>query len=469
VTWTTAADLRAVWQRRWARGDLPRAVVAQVAAQSLPAHSFATQAAPADPAAEPPADPPTLAFPCRMPLRGPDARAIAEHFQAVRDWIATLQAAPRLRLTWREVRHRVHGAQRLPEAAWVDALDDALALAGQRAEATRLVGLVQQTANALPGLLPWLAQRPLQALALADDWPRLLAVAAWMAEHPRPGIHLRQVDVPGVHTKFIEAHRGLLSAWLERLLPPEAIDAAHTGVAGFAARHGFLDKPPRVRLRLLDPTTGAPWWDVAQHDPADPAQLTTQRRAAGNCLDPLGGRAGHRPALEAFSASPPDLTLDGPSLARLHLPAQRLIVIENEITFLALPPLPGSGLVAVFGAGYAAEVADALAAARWVEGVPMHYWGDIDTHGFAILDRWRARFPRLRSLLMDRETLLAHRALWGEEPQPASHPLVLLNGVERALYDDLRDDRLAPRLRLEQERIGFGWVMRALQGLLAPR
>jgi hypothetical protein len=237
-------------------------------------------------------------------------------------------------------------------------------------------------------------------------------------------------------------------------------------VAGFAARHGFLDKPARLRLRLLDPTTGAPWWDVDPHGSIDPAQPTTQHRPAPGCLDPLVGRAGHDPALGLHSASPPDLTLDGPSLARLRLPVQRLIVIENEITFLALPPLPGSGLAAVFGSGYGAEAAEVLAAAPWAARVPIHYWGDIDTHGFVILDRWRGRFPRLRSLLMDRATLQAHRAMWGREPQPARHPLTRLEADEAALYDDLRHDRLAPGLRMEQEHIGFGWVMKALRQAL---
>jgi len=36
---------------------------------------------------------------------------------------------------------------------------------------------------------------------------------------------------------------------------------------------------------------------------------------------------------------------------------------------------------------------------------------------------------------------------------------------ERTLYGELRDNRLSPNLRLEQERIGFGWVETALAAL----
>jgi hypothetical protein len=42
-----------------------------------------------------------------------------------------------------------------------------------------------------------------------------------------------------------------------------------------------------------------------------------------------------------------------------------------------------------------------------------------------------------------------------------------LNEEERALYDDPRDNRLGKKLRLEQERIGFGWVENALTILLS--
>lgn len=45
-----------------------------------------------------------------------------------------------------------------------------------------------------------------------------------------------------------------------------------------------------------------------------------------------------------------------------------------------------------------------------------------------------------------------------EEPDPARHDLSRLTPEETAVYDDLRFDRRQPRLRLEQERVGFGWL-----------
>ena len=64
---------------------------------------------------------------------------------------------------------------------------------------------------------------------------------------------------------------------------------------------------------------------------------------------------------------------------------------------------------------------------------------DIDTHGFAMLSRLRARFPHAKSLLMDRETLIAHRALWSRETTAHAGPPAHLNETERAPYDELKE------------------------------
>jgi hypothetical protein len=146
----------------------------------------------------------------------------------------------------------------------------------------------------------------------------------------------------------------------------------------------------------------------------------------------------------------------------LALPVERVFITENETNFLAFPKMTRA--IVVFGAGYGW---DALARAAWLHRCRMHYWGDIDTHGFAILDQLRGFFPLTASLLMDRETLLAHRLHWGEESEPARHGLSRLTAQETAVYDDLRFDRLQPGLRLEQERVGFEWLTERLAALVA--
>ena len=389
MSWSTPADLRAQVQRLWERGELLRAAVSSA-----------------------------MTWPLRLSLKAPSAGDLSDRFEAVRDWVRALAEAPQIRIEWRDWNHRVQGAQRLPASVWLDDLPSALAVIGKTREAQRFVALWQQTELAQPALQSWLLRRPLQALELADRWPRVLSVVAWLQAHPRPGVYLRQVDVPGVDSKFIEAHRGVLSELLDLALPPEVVDPTATGLAQFARRYGFLDKPVRIRFRLLDASV---------------------------------------PMLPGFQKLS-DITLDAASFAALKPAVERVFITENETNFLAFPEVE-RGLV-VFGAGYGWN---ALAPAAWLQRCALHYWGDIDTHGFAILDQLRALYPQVASLLMDRETLLAHREQWGEEPTPVRHDLPRLSDAERAVYDDIRFDRHQPKLRLEQERLGFGWVSERLR------
>lgn len=392
MNWTTPADLRAQAQRLWDRGDLLRAAVTDA-----------------------------VSWPVRLNVKAPGSADLTDRFEAVREWVCTLADTPQVRIEWREWNHRVQGMQRLPAAVWIDTLQDALAFIGKGRQAQRFEAVWLETAAAQPALLAWLSRRPIQALDLADRWPRLLAVVAWLQAHPRPDVYLRQVDVPGVDSKFIEAHRGVLAELLNLALPTEAIKLEVTGAAQFTRRFGFLDKPVRIRFRLLDPA-----------------------------LPSLPGCEGL-----------PDITLDAASFAALALPVERVFITENETNFLAFPP--AADTLVVFGAGYGW---DALARAGWLHRCQLHYWGDIDTHGLVILDQLRGCFPGAASFLMDRETLLAHRSHWGEEPQPARHDLSRLTPEEAAVYDDLRFARLQPGLRLEQERVGFGWLNERLSALL---
>jgi len=392
VNWTSPRDLRAQLQRCWDRGDL---LAGMVSGESI--------------------------FPRRLTLKGPTSLQMSEHFDTVRTWIADLSALPHYRVEMRELHHRVLGANEIPGAVWIDTLDAALDVLGKRREAGRFAALVERTRERQPLLLEWITRKPLKVLELADVWDQLLDVVDWVKLHPRPGVYLRQVDIAGVNSKFIEAHRGVLIQWLDLVLPPEVVDTTASGLSGFVRRYGFRDKPQRIRLRVLDPA---------------------------HALFPGSGDA--------------DITLDAASFARLAPTASRVFITENEINFLAFPQVPDSLLI--FGAGYGFE---ALGQAAWLTRCQVFYWGDIDTHGFAILDQLRTYLPHACSLLMDRATLLAFEAQWGVEDKQTLRDLPRLNVEECALYDDLRDNRLNLNLRLEQERIGFGWIEAALIALEA--
>lgn len=386
-TWASAASLREQVERRWERGLL----LAPLA-----------QGAPFEP--------------LRLTLSPPTSKELADRFEEVAQWTRQIQALPNLRIDWREFNHRLHGAQRVPECAWLDTLGDAVAFIHKRRAVDQFEQMLATTRLLEPRLCDFLSERPLRALELAGDWEQLLAVVGWLKVRPRPGIYLRQVDLPGVHTKFIDQHRTELNEILPYVLQPGEFGESRTGSALFESRFGFRTKPAHVRLRSLDP------------------------------------------ALPVLAGAPlPDIKVDEYSFARLQVSAKRVLMTENEINFLVLPPMADT--IAVFTAGYGF---DAVGKADWIRRAEVLYWGDIDTHGFAILDQLRAHVPQAMSLLMDGTTLRDHERWWGEERSPVSHDLPRLSAEESAVYDDLRYQRLKRNLRLEQEHIGFRYLEAAL-------
>ena len=224
MTWTRPVDLRAQVQKLWDRGEL---LASLVTGESL--------------------------FPKRLVLKGPTSAEMADRFEEARIWISELRVMPHCRVEMREFKHRVFGANAVPHEVWIDTVEDALALIGKQRDVARFTALIDVTRKRQPQLLGWLAKRPMRALELSNEWSLLLEIVAWLQTHPRPGVYLRQVDIPGVHSKFIEAHRGVLVELLDIVLPPSVIDPTASGTSQFAKRYGFCDKPVRIRFRVLDP------------------------------------------------------------------------------------------------------------------------------------------------------------------------------------------------------------------------
>jgi len=388
MPWTTPADLRAQVQKRWDRGEI---LAARVTGEAL--------------------------FPLKLRLKRPGSRELAEDFDGVRQWVRELAAAEKAQrgygfaIRWQTVNHRVHGRNELPSGAEVPTADDALRLIGKKGEAAHFDRLSGDTLARFPELADWLARRPLTVLDHADDWERVLAVLEWFRAHPRPGIYLRQLDIPGVDTKFIEGRRRLLMELLDTVLPEWAVDGEATGARRFNERFGLLREPALVRFRVLDPDCAV-------------AGLT-------------------------------DLSVPAEQFRDLAPDVDTVFITENKTNGLAFPDHPRAWVI--FGLGYGLE---RLAEVPWLHRVRVVYWGDIDTHGFKMLDRLRQRLPHAESLLMDRETLAAHEGLWTTESanDRALEDLERLTVAEQALFDDLRWDRLGERVRLEQERVGYGRV-----------
>jgi len=361
-------------------------------------------------------------FPIDFPLKTPSGIELVNRFTEVSVWIKRLHADSKAeggagyQVVERVITHRQLGAQRLPERVLIEGVDDFLAITQKRQAFQLFQRLTRMTRERLPALEPFLHKKPLIALELAGVWEQLLMVCGFFLRTPRPQRYLRELDIEGVDTKFIEQHKAILRELLALVLPDSVVDATVIGLAGhgFERWLGLRYDPPLIRFRWLDRTLA-------------PAGLT-------DLSLPLQDFAAYQPAVA------------------------RVFITENKINGLSFPAQPGS--MVIFGLGYGVQ---ALAEVPWLSDRPIIYWGDIDTHGFAILARMRACFPQTRALLMDRETLLAHRSLWVQEPvERQVIDLARLSASEQSLLNDLQNNTFGERVRLEQERIPYAWLCQAL-------
>lgn len=225
---------------------------------------------------------------------------------------------------------------------------------------------------------------------------QVLQAVGWLAANSVRGLRPRQIPIRGVDTKWFNSHRSIITD----------LHRAATGSAGL----GIVNADRMVRVRILDPA-----------------------------LTPSG--------IADFAAPPAQL-------APLDLRPDVVFIFENLESVLAMPEWPGA--IVLHGDGYAVDVVGNL---PWIQRAHVIYWGDLDSHGFAILHRLRTHLPTAISVLMDEQTLLDHRDLWVSDPKPTRAKLEL-QPTEFTALDRLRAEGDP---RLEQERIPWEQALSKLQ------
>ena len=301
TSWTTPSDLRKQVLRAWERGKI---LSAGITGETL--------------------------FPLKLLMHRPDAQAMGHSFEAVRRWIRELEENSYsckgfgYEIEWADVNHRQLGRNRMPNRITVPTESDALRLIDKERAGRQFRALAQVTAEKFPALAQWLSRRPLVVLEHAQDWPRILDVLAWFRDHRRSSLYLRQVDIPGVDTKFVEGRKALLSELLDVVLERNDGPMTEAVAQTFEQRYGLRTKPPLIRFRVLD----------------------------------------SRIAIAGLS----DLTIPASDFAALNLSARHIFITENEVNGLAFPDFADA--IVVFGLGYGVEL---LHSASWMSGRHIYY------------------------------------------------------------------------------------------------
>lgn len=312
-------------------------------------------------------------------------------------------------IEWEQRNSRAYGRNEFPRRVFFESEQDFLRLVGKEREFSVFADAVNRVRSRFPVLDAWVRSHPKEMNDCATEIDGLLHVVDYLVAHPRPGVFARELPL-NVDTKFIERNERILQSWLDLVLPPHEIRADEEH---FHRRFGFRYSDSHLLIRFLDPQiqqeSGCPW---------------------SECCVPL----------HAIASQP--------------IVADRILIVENKVNLLTLPPLPRT--LALGGVGN--SVTD-LRYANWLPSVEIWYWGDIDVDGFTILSRLRTMFTNVRSLFMDLQTV----AEWRKSIATAGNGRggqtpVNLTSNEAAAFQQCAKENL----RIEQERFPHIYVCATL-------
>lgn len=364
-----------------------------------------------------------------FPLAAPSAQVIARESDTVDQWVrawrawSLAQPAAKLRTI---TRRTAVGTQEVFTHLDLPTVNDLVVLDQDLADHWRRANVRWSRIRALPRAVVEARLRPSlpQIVDLNDaDFEILLEAAKWFTENPRSGLTIRQVPVPGMHTKWLARNRQLVLACLN--------------------------------------LTGQP------HDKTDKHDTELEQ----NDLDPLGLKA--LPVhVDVILTDPDDRALMGglrhlnaplPEIAGLPINPDTVVIVENKESAYLVPDRPRT--VIVHSLGNHLNVLDEIG---WLHRARQLYWGDLDRAGFTLLSRARARLPHLASTLMDPVTLEKHRTLAVEDETRTDRPDPNLTDIETAALAALSPED-GKYLRLEQERLPSTFVLDRLNHVMGNR
>ena len=367
-------------------------------------------------------------FPFCLKITAPSSKQLNDYFNQVRAWLDKFQQQlekynkkcglvnNEITLKWQQINHKVFGKNSLPTHLEFASLEAVATFLNCKAELKTFYRIINNIQAQLPELHEWFLAKPLEAIKHDKNWPEFIIIIKWLKQNPRPGIYIRQLDLPGIDTKFIESNRKILSELLDLTLDSQNIDFEARGVTNFPRRYGFKDKPVQIRFRFLD------------------SDLF------------INGLSDLQIPIDHFNLLNPEI--------------EKIFITENDINGLAFPQVKKA--LVLFGLGYGL---DRIKNIEWFKDKQIYYWGDLDTHGFVMLDQLRHYYSQARSMLMDKKTLLAHKNLWGYESKPSKRELRHLNFDELSLYKDIQQHKYQKNLRLEQERVSFALIKQFIESL----
>jgi hypothetical protein len=296
------------------------------------------------------------------------------------------------------------GSQSVPEKITIESISDYLQVTGKEKEYQIFLKNFSIIISELPSLLEWVKANPTKMIE-HETWNETLKVCKFFMATPKPKLYVRQLPID-IHTKYIFNNRGIVESLLEFLIP----EHINTGETKFESRFNLKYSEHLVRIRFLDTR-----------------------------LSPLDNVT--------------DISLTISEFMNFNLHCDSIFVTENLMNFLTLPSLERT--IAIWsGGGFNVSHLQNI---QWLRTKQFYYWGDIDAHGFQILNQFRMYFPNTISIMMDEETLSNFASAAGQKA--ANQNLKHLLESELELYNHLQ----ANNIRLEQEKITHAYALNKIK------
>ena len=286
------------------------------------------------------------------------------------------------------------GKQTVPIKISIDSIEDYLEIARKEKEYQTFCKNYSLIMHELPMLKDWIKVNPLKLIE-HKTWDDTLQVCRYFLATPKPELYIRQLPI-NIHTKYISENKSIVQSLLEFLIP----EHINIDESKFELRFNLKYVEPLIRVRFLDTK-----------------------------LSPLDNAS--------------DISLTVSEFNNFRSLCDNIFITENLMNFLTLPYLTMT--IAIWsGGGFNVSYLQNIA---WIKSKQFFYWGDLDAHGFQILNQFRTYFPNTVAVMMDEETLLSFPSASGQ--LAANQDLQQLSESELKLYNHLRESNI----RLEQEKI----------------
>lgn len=254
-----------------------------------------------------------------------------------------------------------------------------------------------------------------------QDWANAKEVVSRIAEGPGEAMMVRQLAVPGVHSKWIEKNAALLCSLIGL---PKSVRDSGTPLDRLLQHVGLRAKEAPIHVALRCPK--------------------------------LRARAAHLAAFHAPIQILNNSTIDPPVV---------LVVENDELGYTITADI--DGLAIIHGLGAAAPL---LAALTWCHTARVFYWGDIDRAGLSILATLRRAGIDVTSILMDCDTLNRHDE-YAHSTNSQKNNTQIPDGLtepEHALYQHLNAHHHDTNedWQLEQEAIEPAYALRHINSAI---